>query len=115
MTPEPLAPVLVLSTAPDAATADRLAERLVDEGLAACVSRIPGVRSRYLWKGVPEEAEEVLLLVKTRADRSNAVVERLASLHPYEVPEILVLPVAGGHPAYLAWVAGELAPPGEAR
>jgi periplasmic divalent cation tolerance protein len=96
--------VVVLSTAPDAASADRLARVLVEERLAASVTRVPGVRSLYRREGKIEEAEEVLLMVKTHAARAPAVTRRLAELHPDDVPEILVLPVAAGLRGYLEWI-----------
>ena len=99
--------VVVLSTAPDAETAERLSRSLVDERLAACVSRLPGIKSLYHWEGAVEEAEEVLLVIKTHAARAPELTRRLRELHPYEVPEILVLPVAAGLPGYLEWIRAE--------
>ena len=97
--------VLVLTTAPNGEVAALLAAALVDERLAACVSQIPGVLSRYRWAGNVEEAAEVLVLVKTRAAHQDAVMRRLAELHPYDVPEVLVLPIVGGHIPYLDWIS----------
>ncbi|WP_206862193.1 divalent-cation tolerance protein CutA [Lysobacter changpingensis] len=96
---------LVLSTCPDARTADTLATALVDERLAACVNVLPGIRSVYRWQGAVERGEEVLLLIKTTADRQDALVERLKALHPYELPEALAVEAVGGLAAYLHWVA----------
>ena len=101
---------VVLVTAPDAATAGRLARALVEERLAACANVVPGVRSIYRWQGQVEEAEEVLLLVKTRADRGAALAARVRELHPYALPEVLELPALGGSEAYLGWVREESAP-----
>ncbi|MEL1265490.1 divalent-cation tolerance protein CutA [Pseudoxanthomonas putridarboris] len=95
---------LVLSTCPDDATAQRLARTLVEERLAACVSALPGVVSTYRWQGRVEQAGEVQLLIKTTADRLDALTARLGELHPYELPEILAVE-ADGLPAYLGWVA----------
>ena len=97
---------LILSTCPDADTAQRLARTLVEERLAACVSVLPGVLSTYRWQGRVEQANEVQLLAKTSADRRDALMARLAELHPYELPEILAVEIAG-LPAYLDWVAAE--------
>ena len=97
---------LILSTCPDADTAQRLARTLVEERLAACVSLLPGVLSTYRWQGRVEQANEVQLLAKTSADRRDALMARLAELHPYELPEILAVEIAG-LPAYLDWVAAE--------
>lgn len=104
--PAPAA-LLVLCSCPDDATAAGLARRLVEERLAACVSRVPLTASTYRWQGELVEAAEVLLLVKTTAARQAALTARLAELHPYEVPEIVAIAVDGGLPAYLAWLAGE--------
>lgn len=95
----------VLSTAPDEGTGRALASALVDEGLAACVSVIPGVTSVYRWQGELRTEGEVLLLAKTVAELVPALTARLVELHPYEVPEVLTLAVSGGHEPYLAWVA----------
>lgn len=97
---------LILSTCPDPDTAQRLARILVEERLAACVSLLPGVLSTYRWLGRVEQASEVQLLAKTPADRRDALMTRLAELHPYELPEILAVETAG-LPAYLDWVAAE--------
>ena len=84
--------------------ADRLAETVVQEKLAACASLVGPVASRYWWKGRVETAQETLIILKTSAERAAALVERVRSLHPYEVPEILCLDVAEAHPPYKAWV-----------
>jgi periplasmic divalent cation tolerance protein len=98
---------LILSTCPDAETAQRLARALVEERLAACVQLLPGVVSTYRWQGRLEQATEVQLLAKTGADRRDALIARLAELHPYELPEILAVETAVGLPAYLDWVTAE--------
>jgi periplasmic divalent cation tolerance protein len=99
--------VAVLVSAPDAETARRIGRTLVEERLAACVNVVPGVSSIYRWRGAVEEASEVLMLVKTRAARADALAARVQALHPYELPEVVVLPVRGGSRAYLQWVAAE--------
>jgi periplasmic divalent cation tolerance protein len=98
-------PVLVLSTVGKREDADRIAQALVGERLAACVNVVPGLVSVYRWKGAVEREEELLLLIKTRADKVDALGARLRALHPYELPEMIVLPIAGGHAAYLEWIA----------
>lgn len=98
---------LILSTCPDADTAQRLARIVVEERLAACVSLLPGAVSTYRWQGRVEQATEVQLLAKTPADRRDALMARLAELHPYELPEILAVETAAGLPAYLDWVTAE--------
>jgi periplasmic divalent cation tolerance protein len=103
---------VVLVTAPDLAVGARLGRSLVEEGLAACANLVPGVRSIYRWQGEIHDDPEVLLIVKTRASLVEALAARVRALHPYELPEVLALPVAGGSAAYLAWVrdAAEAAP-----
>ncbi len=96
---------LVFCSCPDPATAQRLATTLVEARLAACVSVLPPMRSVYRWQGEVEQADEVLLLAKTPAERVPALVDRLRSLHPYELPEIVAVEAAAGLPAYLDWVA----------
>jgi len=99
-------PALVcFCTCPDADTAQRIADVLVGERLAACVSVLPGLRSVYRWQGAVERADEVLLLVKTGADRLDALTARVTALHPYELPELVAVEVAGGLAAYLDWVS----------
>lgn len=102
--------VIAFCTCPDAATASRIAEALVGERLAACVSVLPGVLSVYRWQGAVERANEVQLLVKTVAARMPALAERIAALHPYELPELVAIEVASGLPAYLDWIGAETAP-----
>jgi len=102
-----MAVLLVYSTCPDAASADRIARALVAERLAACVNRLPGVHSTYRWHGHVEQADEVLLLIKTTAERLDALTTRLRSLHPYTLPEVVAVEVRAGLSAYLDWVTTE--------
>jgi periplasmic divalent cation tolerance protein len=97
--------LVCLCTCPDAAVAERIARALVDERLAACVNLLPGVRSVYRWRDAVEDADEVLLLVKSTRDALPALQARLVALHPYELPELLAVEAAGGLPAYLGWIA----------
>jgi len=101
----------VLATAPDDATARTLAEAVVREGLAACVSLVPGVLSVYRWRGELRHDAEILLVMKTTAARAAALRERVVALHPYDVPEVLCLAVEDGHQPYLAWVHEETGGP----
>lgn len=96
--------LLVHCTCPDETTAAALAETLVRERLAACVNQLSGVRSRYLWQGEIHQDDETLLLIKTTGDRFAALASRLRALHPYDLPEILAVPVTHGLPDYLDWV-----------
>jgi periplasmic divalent cation tolerance protein len=91
-------------TMPGTEQATALARALVDEGLAACVNIVPGVRSIYRWEGKIEESDEVLCLIKTRPEIFERLRRRIVELHPYEVPEILSFAVDAGSPAYLDWV-----------
>lgn len=97
---------LVLSTCP-ADHAARLARAVVEERLAACCNRLPAVQSTYWWDGQVEEADEVLLVFKTTSEQAPRLMERLGALHPYDVPEIVVLPVARVNAPYAAWVQAE--------
>lgn len=99
--------LLVLNTCPDEATAARLARALVEERLAACVNRLPLTASTYRWQGQVVEEAEVLLLIKTASDRYPALAKRLQALHPYQVPEIIALPLCDGLPAYLQWLVAQ--------
>lgn len=99
--------VLMLSTAPDTLLAKRIAHMLVEEGLAACVNLGAESLSMYMWQGVLEGATEVALTIKTRASRVQDVANRLGQLHPYDVPEILVLGPLGGSKAYLQWLSDQ--------
>jgi periplasmic divalent cation tolerance protein len=101
---------VAFSTAPDETVAAQIARVLVDERLAACANLVPGVRSIYRFQNVVEDEREVLLVIKTRADRIDALAERLRALHPSDVPELLVLPTAGGLAPYLDWVRAETRP-----
>lgn len=96
--------VVVLSNAPDLLLAKRIAHMLVEEHLAACVNLGAPVLSMYMWKGELEGTEEIPLVIKTTQAALPAVAARLTELHPYEVPEILVVPVIGGAQPYLDWV-----------
>jgi periplasmic divalent cation tolerance protein len=90
---------------PDPEVADRIARALVEEGLAACVNRVPGVVSTYRWEGETRVDAELLLLIKTTRARFEALRTRIVALHPYELPEVIAVDVALGHEPYLAWVA----------
>ena len=90
---------------------ERIVERLVADRLVACGQLVPGLASTYWWNGSIERASEWLALLKTRADRVEDVVRIVAELHDYDVPEVIVVPVTGGLPAYLDWVREEAAEP----
>lgn len=96
--------LLAFCTCPDEVVAERLAETLVREGLAACTNLLPGLRSLYSWEGQIQRDTETLLLIKTVASRYSELEARLSELHPYHLPEIIAFPVSHGLPDYLKWV-----------
>jgi periplasmic divalent cation tolerance protein len=95
---------VVLCTFPSAEKAAEIARILVEERLAACVNLAPPVRSIYAWRGKVEDEQETLAIMKTTAARFEALAKRIAQLHPYEVPEVIALPISDGHAPYLAWL-----------
>lgn len=95
---------LVLCTVPDAATGETLARALVEARLAACVNILPGLSSVYRWQGQVQQDSELLLIAKTRREAFNAVCTTLRGRHPYELPEIIAVPIIAGLPAYLSWI-----------
>ena len=99
--------LLVLTNLPDRAAAERLAEELVQKNLAACVNILGPCRSVYRWKGAVQHDEEHPMLIKTTHERYGALEQTLRAGHPYELPEIIAVPIERGLPAYLEWVAAE--------
>jgi len=99
--------LVVLTNLPDAASAHALASRLVELRLAACVNILAPCRSVYRWQDAVEDAEEVPLLIKTTPERYPALEAEIRDRHPYELPEIVAVPLVRGLPAYLDWVAAE--------
>ena len=98
---------LVLSTINDLEDANLVARHLVSEKLAACVNILPKMTSVYHWRGTLEETLEHLIIIKTSEDRVETLMNRLKELHPYDLPEILAVPVESGLPSYLKWVFQE--------
>ena len=103
--------LLVLTNLPDRDAAARLAQRLVESRLAACVNILNGCTSVYRWKGEVERADEVPVLIKTRGARYAELEAAIREAHPYEVPEVIAVPVVQGLADYLEWVAEETAIP----
>jgi periplasmic divalent cation tolerance protein len=99
--------LLVLTNLPDRAAAERLAAMLIEQRLAACVNILAPCRSVYRWKGAVQHDEEHPMLIKTTAERYPALEKALCEGHPYELPEIIAVPIEKGLPAYLEWVAAE--------
>lgn len=102
--------LLVLTNLPDRAAAERIADMLIGGRLAACVNILAPCRSVYRWKGEVQHDEEHPMLIKTSSERYAALEAALRAAHPYELPEIVAVPIERGLPAYLAWVAAETKP-----
>jgi periplasmic divalent cation tolerance protein len=102
--------LLVFTTLPDRASAERLADKLVAERLAACINILAPCRSVYRWKGEVQHDEEHPMLVKTTRERFPALEAAIRAGHPYELPEIIAVPIAAGLDAYLEWVVAETRP-----
>jgi len=99
--------IMVISNLPDRATAERIADALVTEGVAACINILAGCTSVYRWEGKLNHTDEVPLLIKTTRAAYPRLEAALRKLHPYELPEIIAVPVTVGLPEYLDWVAQE--------
>jgi periplasmic divalent cation tolerance protein len=97
--------LLVMTTLPDQVCAEELAERLLSQKLAACINILPAMSSLYIWKETLEHGKEHLLLIKTCRERYNALESEIRRQHPYELPEIIGIPVIAGLADYLAWIA----------
>jgi periplasmic divalent cation tolerance protein len=102
---------VIVTTCPDAASAENIARTLLERKLAACINILPGVKSFYTWKGVCESDEEHLLLIKTLFSAYPAVEQAIPELHPYELPEIIAVPIAAGLPGYLTWITQSITAP----
>ncbi len=100
----PVEACVVLCTCPDEEVALRIASTLVEQGLAACVNRVAGVESIYRWEGKIERDREELLVIKTTAARYDALEACIRETHPYDVPEVIALPIERGSRDYLAWI-----------
>ena len=109
--PQPADFVVVFVTVPNAELAASLAKTLVAEKLVACVSILPGLRSIYAWEGKVCDEPELLCLLKTRRTLFSSLRERVTALHPYQVPEIIALPLVDGNAPYLAWLRDETRAP----
>ena len=94
----------VYCTCPDENTADRIAQTLVNEGLSACINIVPSVKSVYRWQGRIESATESLMIIKIAASNYERIEQRIVELHPYELPEVIGVPIIAGLEPYLAWL-----------
>jgi periplasmic divalent cation tolerance protein len=97
--------ILAISTFPDVQIARRISNQLISESFAACANILPAIESIYRWKNKIESGNEILVLFKLSEDRKSAFQDKLRSVHPYDVPEIIFVPVVSGLPEYLRWVA----------
>jgi len=102
-----MAALLVLTNCPDEATANALALAVLEDKLAACVNLLPSIQSVYRWRGAIESAVEIPLLIKSTAANYPALEAKIREIHPYDVPEIIALPITHGLPAYLDWLSAE--------
>jgi periplasmic divalent cation tolerance protein len=100
-------PLLVLTNLPDVASAEKLAHALIEGRAAACVNVLAACRSTYRWQGAVEMTDEIPLLIKTTAANYPLVEEIVSTQHPYDVPELIAIPITYGLPAYLGWLATE--------
>ena len=100
--------ILVLCTCPSLSEADAVATALIEERLAACVNRLPGIKSLYRWEGRVTHDDEILLLIKTSADLFDRLETTIKTLHPYETPEIIAVPIVAGSAEYLRWIGASI-------
>jgi periplasmic divalent cation tolerance protein len=102
-------PVLIYSTFPSVAEAERIGGALVDRGLAACVNILPGMTAIYVWEGKRQSDTEAAMIIKTRASLADTAIAEVRSLHPYSNPALVVLPITGGSADFLAWITTQTA------
>ena len=96
--------IIIFITASSKKEAERIADSLVDKKLAACVNIVPNIKSIYTWRGKREKASEVLLIAKSKREKFKKIIKQVKSLHSYEVPEIICVPITGGSKSYLDWI-----------
>ena len=99
--------VMAITTVPTVEAGKQLVRGLIERRLIACGSIVPGAHSIYRWKGAIEETAEAVVLLKTRVERWDELKQVVPTLHPYEVPELIVVPITGGHKPYLDWLSAE--------
>jgi len=95
---------IILCTYPDQKSAEHIAEHLISHKLAACINIIAGVTSIYEWRGQIEKSQEHQMIIKSHSDKYSEIEGTIKSLHPYELPEIIAVPIERGHPDYLQWI-----------
>lgn len=96
--------LIILSSWPDLTAAQQAAKLLVEQHLAACVKLLPKAQSYYYWEGQLEQSEEVVVIIKTTQQRYEAIAQTIQHIHPYQVPELIALPISQGLPTYLDWI-----------
>ncbi len=96
--------IMVFCTCPDQDSAASMAENIVAQHLAACINIVPGIKSIYQWQGNVESAQEALMLIKTDADKYDALQKTIKTMHPYEIPEVIQVDISNGLPEYLSWI-----------
>ena len=96
--------IIIHCTCPDIVTAERISRLVVSQKLAACVNQVPNVTSDYEWQGKIKQDNEVLLLIKTETEKFDAISQAIREIHPYELPELIAVPVTQGEPNYLEWI-----------
>lgn len=96
--------IIVLCTTPDETSAEQLSRRILEQKLAACITLLPGATSFYMWEGKLEKSHETQMLIKSNTTSQSRLLNNLKQYHPYDVPELLVLPVQDGDPEYLSWL-----------
>ncbi|MBK6957068.1 MAG: divalent-cation tolerance protein CutA [Nitrosomonas sp.] len=106
-----LEPILIMTNFPDKKGAVALAEALIDQHLAACVNVLSPCTSIYRWQGTVESVDEIPILIKTLRQHYDRVEQLIKIMHPYELPEVIMVPILNGLPAYLQWIANETQPP----
>ena len=99
-----MTPVIIYCTCPDIETASRISRVLISHHAAACVNQLPGITSTYEWEGKIEENNEVLLLIKSTEERFDSIQKLIIDEHPYELPELIAVPISKGLPDYLDWI-----------
>jgi len=104
--------VLIYSTFPSPAEAERVGGELVDRGLAACVNVLPGMTAIYVWEGKRQREAEAVMIIKTRADLAETAIAEARKLHPYSNPALVVLPIDGGSQDFLRWIGEQTQKPG---
>ncbi len=103
--------IVIYTTCPDSATAESITSKLLQAKQVACVNLLPGIKSQYWWEGKIQKDKEVLVILKTRQSLFKAVEETIKNNHPYQIPEIIALPILQGNASYVSWIHDSVRPP----